>query len=94
MPPGAVVVKDTFYVSETGAVYPGALMIMEKMVAGFDEATGDWRYSMIMPDGSLFGETNGANAGAVVFCNTSHAVAADNDYLFFVPDHFRRAAAP
>jgi len=34
---------------------------MEKMPSGFSYVTGDWRYSMIMPDGSLFGETRGAN---------------------------------
>ena len=41
MPPGAVIAKDTFYVSDSGGVFPGALMIMEKMAAGFDDATGD-----------------------------------------------------
>lgn len=89
MPPGAVVVKDTFYVSESGGVFPGALMIMEKMAAGFDEATGDWRYTMIMPDGSLFGTTGGENAESVEFCATCHVLAAANDHLFFMPRAFR-----
>ncbi len=92
MPPGAVVVKDTFYVSQAGGVFPGALMIMEKMPAGFDEATGDWRYIMIMPDGSLFGETGGENAESVAFCADCHALAATHDHLFFIPDGFRVVA--
>ena len=91
MPPGAVVVKDTFYVSQAGGVFPGALMIMEKMEAGFSDATGDWRYSMIMPDGSLFGTTGGENAQSVAFCVDCHALAAENDYLFFLPESYRVA---
>ncbi len=92
LPPGAVVVKDTFYVSQAGDVFPGALMIMEKLPAGFDASTGDWRYSMIMPDGSLFGMTGGENADSVGFCADCHRLAAADDYLFFVPEAFRVAA--
>ena len=92
MPPGAVVVKDTFYVSQAGGVFPGALMVMEKMPAGFDASTGDWRYSMIMPDGSLFGITGGENAQSVRFCADCHALAARYDYLFFIPEAFRVGA--
>ncbi len=85
MPAGAVIVKDTFYVSDSGGVFPGALMIMEKMAAGFDEATGDWRYTMIMPDGSLFGTTGGEGAESVEFCASCHVLAAAYDHLFFMP---------
>jgi len=92
MPAGATIVKDTFYVSESGGVFPGALMIMEKMDAGFSAATGDWRYSMIMPDGSLFGTTGGENARSVAFCAACHALAAADDYLFFLPKPFRIGA--
>lgn len=92
MPDGAVIVKDTFYVAQSGDVFPGALMVMEKMSGGFDASTGDWRYSMIMPDGSLFGMTGGENAGSVAFCADCHALAARNDYLFFIPEEFRAAS--
>ena len=92
MPPGAVVVKDTFYVSQAGGVFPGALMIMEKMPAGFDPATGDWRYTMIMPDGSLYGATGGENGESVAFCADCHALAAAYDHLFFIPEAFRVVA--
>lgn len=89
LPAGSTIVKDTFYVSESGGVFPGALMIMEKMEAGFSTETGDWRYSMIMPDGSLFGMTGGENAQSVAFCAACHALAAANDHLFFLPEAFR-----
>ena len=91
MPPGAVVVKDTFYVSQSGGVFPGALMIMEKMAAGFSDVTGDWRYSMIMPDGSLYGTTGGESAQSVRFCAECHALTAETDYLFFLPESYRIA---
>ena len=89
LPPGAVIAKDTFYVGRDGARFPGALMIMEKREAGFNASTGDWRYTMIMPDGSVFGETDGINAEGMVFCVNCHAAAAKNDHLFFMPPAFR-----
>ena len=62
---------------------------MEKMAKGFDPESGDWRYTMIMPDGSVFGTTNGENGDKVAYCIGCHAAVADNDHLFFVPDEFR-----
>jgi hypothetical protein len=86
MPPGAVVAKDSFAVTARGDVFLGPLFIMEKMTEGFNAKSGDWRYTMIMPDGSLFGRTNGEGAQRVEFCITCHrSVAADNDHLFFMP---------
>ena len=56
------------------------LFLMEKMPAGFSYVTGDWRYIMIMPDGSLFGETRGDGAvtleDAYCFGNCALAPAA------------------
>ncbi|NNG05118.1 MAG: hypothetical protein HKM95_13615 [Inquilinus sp.] len=89
MPPGSVIAKDTFYVGKDGASFPGALMIMEKGEAGFSPTTGDWRYTMIMPDGSVFGETDGINAEGMRFCADCHAAAAAHDHLFFMPEAFR-----
>jgi phosphoserine aminotransferase len=63
---------------------------MEKMPAGFNPASRDWRYTMIMPDGSLFGMTKGESSERVTFCITCHQTAGDNsDHLFFVPDDYR-----
>lgn len=90
MPEGAVIAKDSFTVTEEGNVSPGPLFIMRKMPAGFNAASGDWRYSMIMPDGSFFGETNGEGAQQVKFCIGCHAAVKKNDHLFFVPDKYRK----
>ena len=58
-------------------------------VAGFNSESGDWRYSMIMPDGSLFGETGGVNAESVDFCIGCHATRSKYDHLFFLPEELR-----
>ncbi len=90
MPVGTIVAKDSFAVTADGGVYSGPLFLMEKMPAGFDTASRDWRYSMIMPDGSIFGVTKGQDAKNVAFCVTCHQTAGDaNDHLFFMPKEFR-----
>lgn len=90
MPAGAVLAKDSFAVTAVGDVFVGPLFLMEKMAAGFDPKARDWRYSMIMPDGSYFGMSGGDNAERVEFCVTCHATAGDeNDHLFFVPEAYR-----
>ncbi len=90
MPEGAVIAKDSFTVTKDGNVSPGPLFIMEKMQAGFNAPSGDWRYSMIMPDGSFFGETKGEGAQQVKFCIGCHAAVKKNDHLFFIPDKYRK----
>jgi hypothetical protein len=90
LPVGALLAKDSFSVAKDGTARPGPLFLMEKMAEGFNPESGDWRYSMIMPDGSLFGVTNGENSDKVAYCIGCHAVVADNDHLFFVPEEFRR----
>ena len=87
MPVGSIIAKDSFAVTATGDVFTGPLFLMEKMPDGFHPASRDWRYTMILPDGSYFGTTRGANAARVEFCITCHATAGDdNDHLFFVPE--------
>ncbi len=89
MPKGALMAKDSFAVTAHGDVFSGPLFLMEKMAPGFSPANNDWRYSMIMPDGSLFGETGGPGAARVKFCHTCHAQVGDADNLFFVPESNR-----
>ena len=90
MPPGAVLAKDSFTVTAQGDVFTGPLFLMEKMPPGFSAATRDWRYTMIMPDGSLLGTTGGEGSERTAFCASCHATAgAGRDHLFFVPDKFR-----
>ena len=90
MPAGAILAKDSFAVSGTGHVAPGPLFVMEKMRAGFNPDGGDWKYTMIMPNGSVFGETKGKNSAGMQFCIECHiAVGADQDSMFFLPEEFR-----
>ena len=90
LPVGALLAKDSFAVTARGDVFSGPLFLMQKMPAGFSPDSRDWRYTMIMPDGSLFGRTKGEGSGRVEFCITCHKSAgAKNDHLFFVPKEQR-----
>lgn len=91
LPKGSILLKDSFTATADGGIYPGPMFVMEKMEAGFNSQSGDWRYSMIMPDGSLFGETKGVSAEAVQFCIGCHATRQRYDHLFFLPEEFRLA---
>jgi hypothetical protein len=92
LPEGALLAKDSFTVTDRGQVHTGPLFLMEKMAAGFSEATRDWRYTLVMPDGSLYGRTGGAGAGKVGFCADCHddAVPAGGGApLWGLPDGVR-----
>ncbi|WP_420348380.1 hypothetical protein [Pelagibius sp.] len=90
LPVGSILAKDSFAVTQRGDVFTGPLFLMEKMPEGFRPEAHDWRYTMIMPDGSLFGTTNGEGNERVEFCITCHeAVGEDRQQLFFVPRKFR-----
>ena len=91
MPPGAIFAKDSFTVAADGDVFGGALFIMEKLPPAANPETADWRYAMILPDGSLFGDSQGDGEENVVFCHTCHVRVAPDDHLFFVPREFRLA---
>ncbi len=88
---GARIAKDSFTVQPNGRVSPGPLFMMEKMPAGFNKASHNWKYSMIMPNGQLFGETGGKNSAAMRFCYECHSVSfPDTDNLFFLPLDYRK----
>ncbi len=89
MPPGAVVVKDSYTVTSKGEVFPGALFYMQKLAPGRSPATGDWRFVQILPDGSYIGDTTGDSPEDVAFCFTCHKAMAEADYLFFLPLEYR-----
>ncbi|MEM7023754.1 MAG: hypothetical protein AAF637_14350 [Pseudomonadota bacterium] len=87
LPVGSILAKDSFAVTGQGDVFTGPLFLMEKMPAGFNPSSRDWRYSMILPDGTFFGVTNGDNSDRVEFCVPCHAAAGDEmDHLFYVPE--------
>ncbi len=90
MPEGAYLVKDSFTVSKDGKIGVGPLFVMRKMQAGFNAASGDWKYAMVMPNGAFFGETNGKNSKNMKFCIDCHiTVAEDQDSMMFLPENLR-----
>ncbi len=90
MPAGSVLAKDSFVVNADGRVAVGPLFIMEKLAAGANADTHDWRYSMIMPNGAVLGATGGKGSDNVKFCAECHMVMADDqDSLFFLPEAMR-----
>jgi len=92
MPAGAKLAKDSFSVSTNGTVTVGPLFIMEKMRAGFNPDSDNWRYTMIMPSGATFGTTKGKGSGKVEFCAGCHiSVAPDRDSLWLLPEEYRVA---
>ena len=89
MPEGAVFAKDSFTVTDDDKLLPAPLFVMEKLAAGTSPDTGDWRYVSILPDGTLFGDSEGAGADRTTFCHECHVAVAEDDYLFYVPEGFR-----
>ena len=90
MPAGAQLAKDSFSVRGDGALVVGPLFVMEKMSKGFHAASDDWRYTMVMPDGSMFGTTKGKGSAKVEFCIGCHmSVAPEADSMMFLPVDYR-----
>ncbi|MBT6094943.1 MAG: hypothetical protein HOH04_08675 [Rhodospirillaceae bacterium] len=90
MPLGSVLAKDSFVVQSNGKVAIGPLFIMEKMASGWNKATGDWRYSMVMPNGKVAGATK-SKGMSMKFCAECHeSVAPDQDYIMLLPDENRK----
>lgn len=89
MPVGSVLAKDSFAVQTDGRAVVGPLFMMEKMGAGFNKASGNWKYMLILPNGQTVGITNGQGSGAVKFCYECHMAAEDTDSLFFLPEEVR-----
>ena len=87
---GAILVKDSFTVTADGDVFGGAMFVMEKLPDGMSPETDGWRYLMIMPDGSLLGDSTGERDEDVRFCHSCHITMARNDYLFYIPKKYRR----
>jgi hypothetical protein len=90
MPAGAIIAKDSFTYTTDGKLFPGALFIMEKLAEGTSANTADWRYAMILPDGSIFGDSAAGGAAKMEFCHVCHSQRAAFDSLYFIPEEYRR----
>ena len=89
LPVGSVIAKDSFPLTENGGILRGPLFIMEKMPAGFNYVSGDWKFTQIQPEGTFFGETNGLHAERVEYCIACHLAVEHHDHLYFVPKAVR-----
>lgn len=90
MPKGSVLAKDSFVVETNGKVQVGPLFVMEKMDDGWNEASRDWRYIIIQPDG-LVGGTTGHKGMDMQFCADCHnSVTPDLDSIMLLPENARR----
>lgn len=87
--PGAVFAKDGFAVTKEGAVLPGRLFVMEKLTAGSNPQTGDWRYMAVETDGSIIGDSVNDPQNAMEFCHICHKARSSRDFLFYVPPGYR-----
>ena len=88
MPTGAVLAKDSFVVRK-GQVLAGPLFVMEKMPAGFNADSGNWRYTLVVPSGKAVGTTNGPGSANVEFCIGCHMSVSDTDSMLFIPSEYR-----
>lgn len=89
LPVGSVLAKDSVTVTGDGRVFPGAMFGMEKLPEGTSPETADWRYFMVIPDGSIFGDTTGDNPHLMTYCHDCHLGVAERDFTFFVPEEYR-----
>jgi hypothetical protein len=90
MPVGGTVAKPSFAIQPDGQAQLGPLFLMEKMEEAFYQPSDDWRYTMVMPDGTVAGQTQGLNAQQVEFCIGCHMAApAGQDSLLFLPENLR-----
>ncbi|WP_305988249.1 cytochrome P460 family protein [Roseibium sp. MMSF_3544] len=89
LPVGSVLAKDSITVTGDGRVFPGAMFGMEKLPEGTSPKTADWRYFMVIPDGSIYGDTTGENPDLMTYCHECHLAVEDRDFTFFVPEEYR-----
>lgn len=91
LPLGSVLAKDSFVVRPDGKVAVGPLFVMEKMDSDFNKSTGNWRYTMIMPNCQVAGRT-GAKGMSMKFCADCHSsVAPEQDHIMLLPEEFRKS---
>jgi hypothetical protein len=91
MPVGSVLAKDSFLANKGGRIILGALTLMEKMPQGFSPKNGDWRFTMILPDGRIMGRTGEDDEVAIEFCHECHR-KSKNDFMHFLPRKYRLGA--
>jgi hypothetical protein len=75
---GSTLVTPIFAIAGNGKVSAGPMLIMEKMEQGFNAPGGDWRYTLIAPDGTVIGDNTGAGKETINFCKHCSGIFADS----------------
>ncbi len=78
---GVALATPTFSLTEDGTLEPGPLFILEKMQKGFSTTSGNWRYTLIGPEGDIIGVTKGQHGEDITFCADCSRKSADAVYL-------------
>ena len=94
MPPGAIVVKDSFTASERGRLWPGALFIMEKLADAASPQAAGWRYVMDHAGTAAPSATRRSMPLKWRSATPVMLPGASDDYLFFVPKVQQRCQRP
>jgi hypothetical protein len=90
MPVGGTAAKPSFTISPQGEALLGPLFLMEKMEAGWNADSADWRYTSVMPDGTIAVRTLDVNDEQAATCAQCHmAMGGDQDSLLFLPEEYR-----
>jgi hypothetical protein len=91
LPAGSIIAKPTIVGKADGTAEIGPLFMMEKMDKGWNPDSLDWKYSMVMADGSLWGQTKGVNSSGMNFCFECHnAMGSETDGLTFLDEEYRK----
>lgn len=94
LPVGATLAAAGFSVAEDGKLIAEPLMIYEKMTQGYIFGRGNWRQTLIAPNGDLLGVTNGPGGDDLTACADCLARSADRMYLALMNDGIMPADAP
>jgi hypothetical protein len=86
---GAIIVKDSFIVTESGDIMSGPMFLMEKMTPGYAPEYSDWLYMTIAPDGIVTGISRDASSADMRYCGRCHNGAPSGFGLFFLPENVR-----
>lgn len=94
LPVGATLAAAGFSVNDEGMLIAEPLMIYEKMTQGYIFGRGNWRQTMIAPNGDLMGVTKGPGEDTLTACSDCLARSADRMYLALMNDGIMPADAP
>lgn len=90
MPVGTITAKESFNISKKGKVRKGPLFLMEKVAAGAMPESDDWKYTIILPNGKIMGESGAKSGKKVKFCHDCHInVLEGQDAMFFPIEEYR-----